>query len=182
MLVAPPPSRCKIARMRHSYHHPSTEVRTSGKEGRGLFATARIRAGEVIVTTGGHLLPFESLASHELPGHPIQVETRLVLSPESVDELDGIFIVNHSCSPNAGMKGQLSLVALRDIHSGEEICFDYAMTDSDPDGRTTFEMDCRCGSPHCRGRVTDMDWRDPELQQKYEGYFSSYLAQRIQSL
>ena len=40
-------------------------------------------------------------------------------------------------------------------------------------------FDCRCGSPLCRGRVTDSDWRIPELQERYDGWFSWYLQRRI---
>jgi SET domain-containing protein len=165
--------------MAYSFHHPHTEVRPGGAHGNGLYATAPIRAGELLVVTGGRILSFESLLTHELPGHPIQVETDLVLSPFDSQVLDGIFTVNHSCDPNSGMRGQLSLVALRDIAVGEEICFDYAMVDSDPAGIETFSMHCLCKSHGCRGRVTDRDWRLPELRQRYRGYFASYLQRRI---
>jgi SET domain-containing protein len=168
--------------MRYSYHHPKTEVRGSEKEGRGLFATGPIAQGEVVIATGGQILPFESLLSHELPGHPIQVETHLVLSPMDSKALDGIFVVNHSCAPNLGMSAQVSLVALRPIKAGEELCYDYAMTDSDPAGKETFGMDCLCRTPECRKRVTDLDWRREDLQRKYEGHFASYLQARIDAL
>ncbi len=64
---------------------------------------------------------------------------------------------------------------MRDIEPGEEICFDYAMTDSYP----YDEFDCQCRSPMCRGRITANDWRLPDLQEHYRGYFSSYLEKRI---
>jgi len=168
--------------MGFSYHHPNTEVRGSAKAGRGLFATGAIRKGEVVIATGGRILPFECLKSHELPGHPIQVETHLVMSPYDCKELDGIFVVNHSCAPNLGVSSQVTLVALRDIAPGEELCYDYAMTDSDPEGIETFAMDCLCNSPGCRKRISDLDWRDPELQRRYDGHFASYLQARIDSL
>lgn len=83
--------------------------------------------------------------------------------------------VNHSCSPNAGLRGQVSLVALRRIDRGEEICFDYAMCD----GCSYDEFDCRCGSARCRGRVTGDDWARPELIERYAGYRSPYLERRV---
>jgi SET domain-containing protein len=156
-----------------------TEVRRSGKEGVGTFATGPIAQGEIVIATGGKILPFSALKTHELPGHPIQIETDLVLSPMNSQELDGIFVVNHSCNPNLGVSSQLSLVALRDIQAGEELCYDYAMTDSDPAGHETFAMDCLCGAPNCRRRVTDLDWRRPELQERYRGHFAAYLQARI---
>jgi hypothetical protein len=66
-------------------------------------------------------------------------------------------------------------VAMRDIAVDEEICFDYAMSDSsDYD-----EFECGCGSPNCRKRISGSDWKKPELQKRYKGYFSPYLQQRI---
>jgi len=35
---------------------------------------------------------------------------------------------------------------------------------------------------NCRGKVTGYDWMLPELQIRYRGYFSPYLAARIASL
>jgi hypothetical protein len=67
---------------------------------------------------------------------------------------------------------------MRDIGVGEEITFDYAMSDSaDYD-----EFDCSCGTPLCRRRVTGDDWMRPDLQHRYAGWFSSYLARRIAAL
>jgi uncharacterized protein len=84
---------------------------------------------------------------------------------------------NHSCKPNAGIRGQISLVAMRDIAPGEEVTFDYAMTDS-----TEYdEFECNCETPTCRGYVSGRDWRLPELQKRYRGFFSSYLEQRLKS-
>ena len=67
---------------------------------------------------------------------------------------------------------------MRDIEPGEELSFDYAMCDaSDYD-----EFACLCEFPTCRGVVTGMDWRNPELQSKYSGYFSPYLIRKIAAL
>ena len=40
-------------------------------------------------------------------------------------------LVNHSCDPNAAIREELLLVAIRDIQIGEEIRFDYSTTISD---------------------------------------------------
>jgi hypothetical protein len=36
-------------------------------------------------------------------------------------------------------------------------------------------MDCSCGASECR----KVDWRLPELQRRYAGYFSRYIADRF---
>jgi uncharacterized protein len=83
--------------------------------------------------------------------------------------------VNHSCAPNAGLAGQMALVALRSIRAGEEVCYDYAMSD----GSDYDEFACSCGTSMCRGKVTGRDWRLSELQERYEGHFSPYLHRRM---
>ena len=70
------------------------------------------------------------------------------------------------------------LVAMRRIEEGEQLCFDYAMADTDP----YDEFDCRCGTELCRGRFTGEDWMLPALWSRYDGWFSTYLQRRIDGL
>lgn len=64
---------------------------------------------------------------------------------------------------------------MRDIEPGEEVCYDYAMTDA-----SEYDtIECACGSPHCRGRITGRDWRKPEIARRYDGFFSPYIQARI---
>jgi uncharacterized protein len=85
--------------------------------------------------------------------------------------------LNHSCEPNLGLQGQIVFVALRHIAADEELTFDYAMNDDEPG-----EMQCFCGRPHCRGTITGSDWRKPEIQSKYIGYFSWFIQRRIDAM
>jgi hypothetical protein len=148
------------------------------KGGFGLFAVSAIARDEVLVAWGGPVLTLAEVAvlSREAQGHTMQIDEDLYISAVSMDEPADY--VNHSCDPNAGIHGQIVLVALRDIVPGEEICFDYAMAD----GSAFDEFECSCGAPHCRGRVTGNDWQLPELWERYDGYFSDYLQRRIQKM
>jgi uncharacterized protein len=85
--------------------------------------------------------------------------------------------LNHSCEPNLGLQGQVVYVAMRDIGTDEELTFDYAMNDDE-----FYEMNCRCGSQSCRGIITGLDWRKPEIQKKYDGYLSWFIQRRIDVL
>jgi hypothetical protein len=149
------------------------------KGGYGIFADSFIKAGELLVVWGGNVVTGEQFAqlSPREKMHSIQVEENLYQVPSLPESEPGDFI-NHSCTPNAGLSGQIVLVALRDIMVGEEICFDYAMSDGSP----YDEFDCACGTVLCRGRVTGNDWQRPDLQARYAGYFSPYLQRRIDSL
>ena len=160
------------------YASPRLEGRQGGdKGGRGVFARERIERGELLVVFAGAVLLGEELAALS----PDQ--RRLVLQVDEnhylLSEVEGwADWVNHCCEPNAGLRGQVTLVAMRDIEAGEEICYDYAMSDGSPyDG-----FDCLCGRAGCRGRVSGDDWMLEALWERYRGNFSPYLQARIDAL
>lgn len=146
--------------------------------GKAVYARDIIEPGELIGVWSGRIIPAEAL--DELPEairrHTVQVEEGLYLASFSADEPPDF--INHSCDPNAGLDGQIALVALHRIHPGEEVTIDYAMCDGSP----YDEFECACGSAICRGRVTGEDWRNPELWERYAGHFSPYLERRIRAL
>jgi hypothetical protein len=161
------------------YLSPKLEARPApNKGGMGVYACEAIRRGEVVAMWGGRVIPVEEIYyyNEELRRYLIQVEEGLFLTPSWPTEPAEYF--NHSCDPNTGLSGQSALVAMRDIEAGEEVCFDYAMSESHP----LFEFDCHCGSPLCRSRTSAEDWRNRELQLRYAGYFSPYLQRRIEAL
>ncbi len=160
------------------YASPRLEGRECGdKGGRGVFARERIARGELLVVFAGSVLEGEELAGLA----PDQ--RRLVLQVDDnhylLSEVEGwADWVNHCCEPNAGLRGQVTLVAMRDIEAGEEICYDYAMSD----GSAYDGFACRCGRGGCRGRVSGDDWMLEELWERYRGHFSPYLQARIEAL
>lgn len=159
-----------------SYLHPLLRP-ISGSTGRSIVAAETLPAGEVLAVWGG--TNYASRAFSELPESvrqiSVQVEENLFLVPEVEGPAEWI---NHSCAPNAGMMGQIALTAMRDIRAGEEICYDYAMSDGSP----YDEFECRCGAAQCRRHVTGNDWRLPDLWERYHNYFSPYLQRRIEAL
>lgn len=161
--------------MDFNWLNPKAETRPAGEKGWGSFAVEPIPAGETVAAFGGCIVTTADLQklSHDRQSRSIQVDTDLYLvSGETPDSGD---MLNHSCEPNCGLSGQLLLIAMRDIAPGEELCFDYAMSDaSDYD-----EFRCLCGAASCREIVTGADWRSPALRAKYAGWFSPYLARRI---
>jgi hypothetical protein len=145
-------------------------------KGRAVLAVAPIRRDEIIAVFGGVIIPL-SQALRLTPRQMtqcIQVEDDWVLWSAHLRQTTADWI-NHSCAPNAGLAGQVTVVAMRDIAAGEEICFDYAMCSS----CLLDDFDCRCGTPGCRGHVGPDDWRRADLQRRYRGYFSTFLQRRI---
>jgi SET domain-containing protein len=162
-----------------SYTSAKIELRANpGKGGYGLFAVQPVAKDEVLCVWGGEILTEEELAQQpeERQKHGLQVEEGMYMLP-LVDD-DPADYVNHSCNPNAGLSGQICLVAMRPITVGDEICFDYAMSD----GSDYDEFECMCGAENCRKTITGGDWRLPELHQRYKGYFIPYIQRRIDKL
>ena len=158
-----------------AWSSPKLEKRASPAGGYGMFAREYIPKDALLALWGGYVIT--SAERDHLPEaaehYTIQIDGDHHLTNGLLTSDADYF--NHSCDPNAGLRGQIALVARRDIQPNEEVCFDYAMSESDP----TFTMDCGCGHALCRRIVTGNDWKLSELQTRYKGYFSSYIEQWI---
>jgi SET domain-containing protein len=164
--------------MTHSYLNPKCESREHAEGGCGVFAKSFIPKDELVSLWGGSIVHRDRLdpAMPRFTQRVLQVDEDLYILTAEDPEPNDCF--NHSCEPNLGFSGQIALVAMRDIQAGEELCFDYAMSDGGP----YDEFECFCGSSHCRKKVTGNDWKLPDLWEKYDGYFSRYLARRIEKI
>ena len=159
----------------YSYLSPKlTNQPHKNKGSCGVFAMRPVKKGELLVLWGGKILTEAELdpSMPEFTQRVLQNEEGLYLFSLAVEPAD---CFNHSCDPNAGFSGQIGLVAMRDIRAAEEICFDYAMCDTDD----YDEFVCACGTSSCRGLVTGADWKHPEVQSRYAGWFSSFIARKI---
>ena len=78
--------------------------------------------------------------------------------------------INHSCAPNAGVKGRVTCVALRDIKEGEEITFDYSTIEGDD----LWQMPCACTAENCREVVRSIQHLPEENFKAYFPYVSNY--------
>ena len=153
-------------------------MRESKIHGHGLFATADIAKGEVVAIKGGHIVDRETLRRDITPRLgpvEIQIGDDLFIAPVTDEERElSMLYSNHSCDANLGMRGEITFVAMRDIRTGEELTHDWCVTDDD-----VYSVKCNCRSSNCRGTLTGKDWQRPDLQKRYAGYFSSYLAEKI---
>jgi hypothetical protein len=163
-----------------SYCSPKLERRVFPKKGgQGIFAKELVKSGELICVWGGQILTGEQVLEIPIEHRHMIIQVEDNLFQYSYLASDAEYI-NHSCEPNAGVYGQIALVALRDIAPDEEVCFDYAMTENNHFKHEQF--DCYCGSPSCRQRITGQDWKNPQLWKKYKGYFSLHIQRKIDSL
>jgi hypothetical protein len=82
---------------------------------------------------------------------------------------------NHSCDPNAGfVTGEPILFALRDIAVGAEICWDYSTSLSEP----AWTLECRCGSPQCRGTIRSWPELTPAQRERLRPIALQYLREK----
>jgi SET domain-containing protein len=164
--------------MGFNYLSPKAETRVSNISNLGTFAKEKIPRGDLIAIFGGFVMDSDTIKT--LPEAAqymvLQIAANQFIGSRKKEEFGDGDYINHSCKPNAGINGQIFLVAMRDIAINEEITFDYCMTISDD---IFFKMDCCCGTIDCRGTVTSNDWKQKSLQNKYQGYFSYYLQQKI---
>lgn len=165
-----------------SWLSPKVRLRSSGIQGRGIFAVSDIKKGETVNICGGVIIT-------EKEYRKLKKEYEKFLFNYATEIADGFYLLgglgekeleaddflNHSCNPNCGVKGQVVVVAMRGIRKGEELTLDYAMIDSDPE----IAFDCACGAKECRRVITGGDWKKKSLQRKYKGYFSWYIQEKI---
>ena len=146
--------------------------------GRGFFALKPIKRGEVIAIKNGSLLTWNELKGARLRKDSyLQIGDNLYVGPRTKKEFENsMLFINHSCNPNAGIKGKKTVTAIRNIKKGEEITVDYVTWCSNDLLSITT---CNCGSKICRKKITSNDWKNPELQKRYKGYFSSFIQAKI---
>jgi len=162
-----------------SWMNPELEVRETGKYGKGVFAMGKVKKNDLLTIFGGYILTAkeESLLPDKYSDTGVQISDDFVLTTREKKEDTDCF--NHSCNPNAGYNGQIFLVAMRDIKKDEEVTFDYAMVLHKSKNRKAYKIKCLCGSKNCRGIVSDYDWKDSNIQKKYNGFFQYYLQNKI---
>ena len=152
--------------------HPSIIIKNSGIQGKGLFASADIKAGEVTWRQGPdekryHLDTIRSWPSEKQEKfwrYAYQVGDGWHHGPESGVVTDPADYMNHSCDPNTWFVDDGLMVARRDIKKGEEITYDYATSET----AETFVLPCNCGVPNCRKVVRGADYMtNRSLQGQY---------------
>jgi hypothetical protein len=152
-----------------SWLDPRIEVRDSPIHGRGLFARESLGSGEVAVIWGGVVFTeAEIKAGQANPASLVLIEEGVYLG-DPVGTTGADCGLNHSCDSNLWMRDAVTLVTRDVVEEDEELTLDYALWETNPEWQLA---PCCCGSANCRGTVTGLDWRLPELQERYGEHFS----------
>ncbi|MCL5428712.1 MAG: SET domain-containing protein-lysine N-methyltransferase [Chloroflexi bacterium] len=149
-------------------------IQNSCIHGKGIFAQEDIKSEEeILVMDDSHVvINLGILSQHQLDYEcDFLAEGRVVLMQEPE-----VFI-NHSCDPNAYVKtvdGVRRTFAMRDIKTGEELTFDYAVN-----GENEGTFKCHCGNANCRKNYIGNFFSLPlEAQKKYLPYLDSWFVEK----
>ncbi|MBI5892633.1 MAG: SET domain-containing protein-lysine N-methyltransferase [Deltaproteobacteria bacterium] len=75
-----------------------------------------------------------------------------------------------SCNPNAGIKGNITFVALKNIRKDKEITFDYSISEHD----VFWKMKCCCEQRGCRKIISSIQFLPIKTFKKYLPYIPTY--------
>jgi len=138
------------------------KVKRSGIQGRGAFATRRIRPGQRIIEYKGERIDDKEI-ERRYDDDAMERHHTFLFGVEDNVTIDATRrgsqakYINHSCDPNCEAvldEGRVYIEAIRNIQPGVELCYDYGF---EYEGRLTNAMreqyPCRCGSANCRGTI-----------------------------
>ncbi|MEO8194705.1 MAG: SET domain-containing protein-lysine N-methyltransferase [Gemmatimonadales bacterium] len=153
----------------------SYEVRRSRIQGRGLFATRRIRPGQKIIEYTGEKVSNDE-ADRRYDEENMKRHHTFLFTLDDDYCIDGrprsntARLINHSCDPNceAIIEGDhIWIYALKNIQPGVELAYDYQYerTGDNISELEKFYM-CRCGSEKCRGSIMKPPKRGKKRRRK----------------
>lgn len=147
--------------------NPKLYLKETRKFGKGVFTRQPIKQGELVTAFDGQRYNGRFTAwTEDLLNHTIQY------GPSQWRDSKGLArYLNHSCDPNCGIRGLFRVVAMRDIAAGEQLTWDYEMTEKSD----WFRLRCGCGSPKCRKIIGHHDRMPAEVRALYKGYLSYWL-------
>ncbi|MBU2025595.1 MAG: SET domain-containing protein [Patescibacteria group bacterium] len=132
--------------------------------GWGIFAKKDIKKGECIFTAKGRIK--KCIIKDEDSSKQWKCTACIGLNRISwIDPYKNnpLRFMNHSCNPNAGIKGRVRFYAMHNIKKGEEVTFDYSITEED----VFWKMKCACGHRECRKEVCSIQFLPENVFVKY---------------
>jgi hypothetical protein len=138
------------------------EIRRSAIQGRGAFATRRIRKGERIIEYTGERIS-NAEADKRYDDERMRRHHTYLFTLTQRTVVDGgaggneSRFINHSCDPNCEAiieDGRIWIDARRTIQKGEELAYDYKYERmGGGDDADEEKYPCQCGAVQCRGTI-----------------------------
>ena len=141
---------------------PPFKIRRSRIQGRGAFATRRIRKGERITEYTGERIS-NAEADRRYDDDRMRRHHTYLFTLTQRTVVDGGVggnasrFINHSCDPNCDAvieDGRIWIDAARTIPKGRELTYDYQYERvSNDDAADERKYPCHCGARECRGTI-----------------------------
>ena len=135
--------------------------------GKGFFVTKTIKKGAAIGILQGNIRKKINKNKKDVLANPDWVG---VGKNTWIDPRPPYKFINHSCSPSAGIRGKIMLIARRDLKDGDEVTLDYSLIEGDP----RWKMKCTCGSKNCRKVIRSVNFLPYTVYKRYLPYISTY--------
>jgi len=165
-------SKIKFANNRHTVKSSSVTVKRTDKEYKGEYELVARRT----IPIGSKLFNIEGVLTEVPTRYSVQVGRTLHIDiPESYgleEILDQFYwrFMNHSCEPNALIRGK-ECFALRHIEPSEEITFNYNTTEYE----LAEPFDCRCGNDCCGGKIRGFRFLPYSEQERLRPWLADHL-------
>ena len=147
--------------MKHIY------VATSKIAGMGVMIGENTKKGELIRYIKGEMCFKVNKDKKDALANPDWVG---IAKNQWIDPEKPYKFLNHSCNPTAGIKGRVSLIALRDLKEGDEVAIDYSTIEADD----LWEMPCACGEKDCRKTIKSISFLPAKNFNKYFPFIPRY--------
>lgn len=141
-------------------------VGESAIAGKGLFAKQNIKKGEIVFIMKGKMIKMTARNKDEILALPNIVG---VDKDTWIDPIEPYVFINHCCDPTTSVRGRVTFVALKNIRKGEEVTFDYSISED-----TSWSMKCACGAKDCRKIIRGTRHLPVSFFKKYCPIFPTY--------
>ena len=151
------------------------QTRRSGVHGKGVFAVQPIPKGDKVIEYVGEIITWKE-ADRRHPHDPKDPNHTFYFHLDDKHVIDALYggnssrWINHACEPNCEADvehGRVFIKALRNIHPGEELNYDYGLVIDTPlTPELKAEYACWCGAPSCRGTMLASADEDKKSKKK----------------
>lgn len=111
------------------YKDKNVYIEKSKIHGFGVFANKNFKKGDRIYIIKGKIKKFSVNNKKSANYHPNWIG---IAKNRWIDPIGPGAYQNHSSNPNCGIKGRVTVCALKNIKKGEEITIDYSITEEQP--------------------------------------------------
>lgn len=142
--------------------------------GEGLFTSEDAKKGELVCYIKGYWRKKVNKSLRDTLANPdwIGVGKNLWIDP-----ILPFKRLNHSCDPNTGIKGRVSLYAIKSIRAHDELTIDYSTIEADDRWQLEGGIKCKCGASDCRGTIRSIQYLPKKKFKQYLPFIPTSLIE-----